>query len=178
MTLFPSFSGTHSYLGLVCALSHFGHVWLSATLGLQPTSSSVHGILQTRILEWAAVPSSRASSPPREWTCISCVFCITGRFFTAEPLGKPYLCLIEVNPTETFSDQTAILSACSSPHWSLAVHHPPKFPSPPWVISTPSSQFLLSCSILWRRQWHPTPVLLPGKSHGQRSLVGCSPWGR
>ena len=30
---------------------------------------------------------------------------------------------------------------------------------------------------IWRRQWHPTPVLLPGKSHGQRSLVGCSPWG-
>ena len=28
-----------------------------------------------------------------------------------------------------------------------------------------------------RRQWHPTPVLLPGTSHGQRSLVGCSPWG-
>ena len=30
----------------------------------------------------------------------------------------------------------------------------------------------------WRRQWQPTPVLLPGKSHGQRSLVGRSPWGR
>ena len=30
----------------------------------------------------------------------------------------------------------------------------------------------------WRRQWYPTPVLLPGKSHGWRSLVGCSPWGR
>ena len=29
-----------------------------------------------------------------------------------------------------------------------------------------------------RRQWHPTPVLLPGKSCGWRSLVGCSPWGR
>ena len=29
-----------------------------------------------------------------------------------------------------------------------------------------------------RRQWHPTPVLLPGKSHGRRSLVGGSPWGR
>ena len=29
-----------------------------------------------------------------------------------------------------------------------------------------------------RRRWHPTPVLLPGKSHGWRSLVGCSPWGR
>ena len=29
----------------------------------------------------------------------------------------------------------------------------------------------------WRRQWHPTPVLLLGKSHGQRSLLGCNPWG-
>ena len=28
-----------------------------------------------------------------------------------------------------------------------------------------------------RRRWHPTPVLLPRKSHGRRSLVGCSPWG-
>ena len=30
----------------------------------------------------------------------------------------------------------------------------------------------------WRRKWHPTPVLLPGKSHGRRSLVGYSLWGR
>ena len=37
----------------------------------------------------------------------------------------------------------------------------------PWVGKIP-----------WRRKWHPTPVLLPGKSHGQRILVGCSPWGR
>ena len=29
----------------------------------------------------------------------------------------------------------------------------------------------------WRRRWHPTPVLLLGKSHGRRSLLGCSPWG-
>ena len=33
------------------------------------------------------------------------------------------------------------------------------------------------CPLRRRRQWHPTPVLLPGKSHGRRSLVGCSPWG-
>ena len=32
-------------------------------------------------------------------------------------------------------------------------------------------------NISWRRQWHPTPVFWPGKSHGQRSLVGCLPWG-
>ena len=35
----------------------------------------------------------------------------------------------------------------------------------PWVRKIP-----------WGRKWHPTPVLLPGKSHGQRSLVGYSPW--
>ena len=36
----------------------------------------------------------------------------------------------------------------------------------PWVGNIP-----------WMRKWLPTPVLLPGDSHGQRSLVGCSPWG-
>ena len=35
-----------------------------------------------------------------------------------------------------------------------------------------------SLHYLRRRQWHPTPVLLPGKSRGWRSPVGCSPWGR
>ena len=37
---------------------------------------------------------------------------------------------------------------------------------------------LLQKQTFQRRQWHPTPVLLPGKSHGWRSLVGCSSWGR
>ena len=35
-----------------------------------------------------------------------------------------------------------------------------------------------NCPLLGRRHWQPTPVLLPGKSHGWRSLVGCSPWSR
>ena len=38
------------------------------------------------------------------------------------------------------------------------------------------NSFLPKCRRV--RQWQPTPVLLPGKSHGRRSLVGCSPWGR
>ena len=41
--------------------------------------------------------------------------------------------------------------------------------SPPFWTSLPLSR---------RRRWHPTPVVLPGESHGRRSLVGCSPWGR
>ena len=36
----------------------------------------------------------------------------------------------------------------------------------------------LSSQSYWRRKWQPTPVLLPGISHGEKSLVGCSPWGR
>ena len=42
-----------------------------------------------------------------------------------------------------------------------------------WVTSLSLFTFMH-----WRRQWQPTPVLLPGKSHGWWSLVGCSPWGR
>ena len=39
-----------------------------------------------------------------------------------------------------------------------------------------TSLSLFTC-MHWRRKWQPTPVFLPGESHGQRSLVGCSPWG-
>ena len=49
--------------------------------------SSVHGIFLARILEWVAIPSSRGSFQPRDWTWLSC---IEGRFFTTEPLGNPY----------------------------------------------------------------------------------------
>ena len=53
---------------------------------------------------------------------------------------------------------------------------------PPITGSHPSTfcvcEFVCPSLKKRRRQWHPTPVLLPGKSHGRRSLVGCSPWGR
>ena len=41
-----------------------------------------------------------------------------------------------------------------------------------------NGELVLDSTLIQRRQWHPTPVLLPGKSHGWRSLVGCGPWGR
>ena len=46
-----------------------------------PAGSSVHGILQARILEWVAIPSSRESSQPRDWDWVSCVSCIASSFF-------------------------------------------------------------------------------------------------
>ena len=56
---------------------------------------------------------------------------------------------------------------------------PLTFPKPiPKPNQTPSyTKFSEGWNSPWRRQWHPTPVLLPGKSHGWRSLAGCSPWG-
>ena len=46
-------------------------------------------------------------------------------------------------------------------------------------IQTQLSNWIeLNWGVGWRRQWHPTPVVLPGKSHGRWSLVGCNPWGR
>ena len=39
-------------------------------------------------------------------------------------------------------------------------------------------QLVTTNLVAWRRHWQPTPALLPGKSHGQRSLVGYGPWGR
>ena len=48
----------------------------------------------------------------------------------------------------------------------------------PWQLRWWSVCLQCGRPILWRRQWHPTPVLLPGKSHGRRIVVGYSPWGR
>ena len=53
------------------------------------------------------------------------------------------------------SDSKSIYLQCGKPRFD------------PWVGKIP-----------WRRKWQPTPVFLPGKSHGQRSLAGYSPWGR
>ena len=57
-------------------------VWLCDPMDCSLPGSSVHGITQTRILEWVAISSSRESSQPRDRTCISLISCITGGFFT------------------------------------------------------------------------------------------------
>ena len=60
-------------------------------LDCSPPGSSVHGILLARILEWVAMLSSRGFSQPRDRTHVSRGSCIEGRFFTAEPPGKPFI---------------------------------------------------------------------------------------
>ena len=56
-------------------------------VGCSPSGPSVHRILQTRILEWVAIPFSRVFSSPRDQTCVSST---AGRFFTPEPQGSPW----------------------------------------------------------------------------------------
>ena len=59
---------------------------LCDTMDCSPSGSSVYGVLQARILEWVAMPSSRGSSQPRDRNSISCT---ASRFSTTEPAGKP-----------------------------------------------------------------------------------------
>ena len=70
---------------LCYVLSCFSRVQLFATpWDCSPPASSVHGILQARILEWVAIYFFRGSSQPRDWTCVSC---LADGFFTNEPPG-------------------------------------------------------------------------------------------
>ena len=55
------------------------HSTLCSPMDYSPAGSSVHRVLQARILEWVATPFSRVSSSPRDWTWVSC---IAGSFFT------------------------------------------------------------------------------------------------
>ena len=78
-----------------------------------PPGSSIHGILQARILEWVAMPVLRGSSNPRFWTCASCMPFIAGRFFTAELLGKPEIAsalIIQSEVSQKDKDHYSILT--------------------------------------------------------------------
>ena len=80
------------------------------------------------------------------------------------------------------SSQRTVVGACPALH-TFPLLVPPGNNTWIFLWGTPSSPLSLNVCrhvyvISWRRQWHPTPVLLPAKSHRWRSLVGCSPWGR
>ena len=78
-------------------------------MGCSPPGSSVHRILQARILEWVAMPSSRGSSRPRDWTQVSC---IAGRSITIWATREPKCCIQDwgKNIQNCFLDITAQVS--------------------------------------------------------------------
>ena len=73
----------HFYM--LCVLVAQSHLTLCDPMDSSPLGFSVHGILQARILGWIAVPFSRGSSPPKDWTLISF---IAGKIFTVWATGK------------------------------------------------------------------------------------------
>ena len=77
--LYEMSSDGKSYLKLVHVPSLFNNVWLCYSMDHSPPGSYVHGILQAIIQEWVAMLSSRGSSWPRDWTCVTW---IAGGFFT------------------------------------------------------------------------------------------------
>ena len=120
---------------------------LSDPMDCSLPGSSIYGIFQGRVLEWGAIA------------------------------GCNFLSLSHHN--KNLKRQKLKASACHSSHTVLQLCVYTCFPVKERKLLSilwPGSVFngLRGC---WRRQWHPTPVLLPGKSHGRRSLVGCSPWG-
>ena len=118
------------------------------------------GILQARILEWLAMPSSRGSSQPWDRTHISYVSCF-GRWVlgTLAPCGRPYI--------------TYTMYKFRPPWWLSQSRIRLQFRRPgfdPWVGKIPLKKGM-------RREWQSPPVSLPRKSHQQKILAGYSPWG-
>ena len=137
---------------LVCVKSLQLCLTLCDTMNCSLQRSSIHRILQARILWWVVVPSSRESSQPRNRTCISFGSCTASRCFSAEPLEKPIYIYIYMH-THTYIYGKS--SACN--------------------VGDPGSISVLGRAPK-RRKCQPTPVFLPGESNGQRSLLGYSPW--
>ena len=145
--------------------------------------SSVHGILQARILEWVSMSFSRGSSWSKNRTRVSC---IAGRFFTnwttreALPFTYiPWLLMEDFYCRVASATEKAMAPHSSTLAWKI-----------PWTEEPGGLQSMgllrvrhdwatsLFTFMHWRRKWQPTPVLLPGESQGQGSLVGCHLWGR
>ena len=162
----------------------------------------VHGILQARLLEWAAFPFSRWPFQPRDRTQVSL---LEGKFFTswatreAQRKQKKIIKITEnnaifkkektiekineINSSWFFEkiDKTDKLLAGLTKKKQIEKIQIIGLPQglngkestcpwrrhgfDPWARKIP-----------WRRKWQPIPVSLPGKSHGQRSLAGYSPW--
>ena len=148
-------------------------VWLCDPRDCSPPGSSVHGILQARILEWVAISSSRGSSQLKDqpaspallhWQVDSSALSHPGNHlakFSEVPWLSRNTFLKILNLF--FSDLQRCFFVFS--------------PNPRISFCTIFMCFeLKSASLGWRRKCPPTPAFLSGEFHGQRSLAGYSPW--
>ena len=134
------------------------------TLWMVPPGSSIHRILQERILEWFSMPSCRG-------------------IFLTQGLNPHLLYLLHwqaVSLPLAPPGEKAMATYSNTLAWRIPwAEEPGRLQSMKsrrvghdWVISLSLFSFMQ-----WRRKWQPTPVFLPGESQGQGSLVGCCLWG-
>ena len=129
---------------------------LCDTTDCSQPGSSVHRILHARILERVAMPSCRGSSQPRDWTCISCDPCISGRFLTTEPLGKPSgLVICGLYYAVVFSSIPSLLRIFMIQKVKVKVSHT--------VVS----------DSLWSHGLYPDRILYPRNSASKITVMGC-----
>ena len=98
-------------------------------MGHSLPGSSVHGILQARILQWSAISPSRRFLQPRDRTCISSISCSAGRFFTTEPPGKP-----KWNKEELLTHKMWKLEKSSTVIWPQKGLYSKNYKKPWWKI--------------------------------------------
>ena len=140
----------------VKSLSHA----LSDPMDCSLPGSSVPGILQARVLEWGAIAFSLGSTMEVQLFLAGCAA-----------------------PRPAAARQTHVTRGSYQQSGELYIHTHTHIHAHIYthVLYAHIYRYIYTHTYIHtyqRRQWHPTPVLLPGKFHGQRSLVGCSPWGR
>ena len=111
-----------SFLNGVCAyvLSHFSHIWLCNSMDCSPPGSSVNEIVQARILEWIAMPSSRQSSWLRDRTQVSP---IAGVFLTCWVTWKAHFEWLKMLKVKTYwrVKITALYKCNSILYWKILI---------------------------------------------------------
>ena len=169
---------------MLCCAKSLSHVWPFATLWTVAHQALLSmGILQARILEWVAMPSSRGSSQPRDWTQASH---IAGGVFNwlshqgilgwvAYPFSREsswptnwtgVSCLAGGFFTSWATREArSIYNLCRGCPGG-AMQEVQRCEFNPWAGKIP-----------WGRKWQRIPVFLPEKFHGQRCLVAYIPWG-
>ena len=140
-----------------------------------PQGSSVHGILQGRILEWVAISFSRESSQPRARTQVSC---IAGRFFTIWATIVYFLfCsdLIKGHTLLSFTSPIVCSNSCPLRWWHIQPSHPLSppllLPSPPALgYAYPSVRVFsseLTLCIRWPKYWSLSFSISPSNEYSE-----------
>ena len=154
-----------------------------------PIAYALYGRSKTKLLIWySSILQTRCSSHMTRfdphptpthplYSAISNLSSSQNTLHTSSPLISISLSIWEgLSLSSSFIMQMRYHSKATHPEkdfwseWTVLVH---SYGTSEWT----SFSYDTSHSIR-RKQWHPTPVLLPGKFHGRRNLLGCRPWGR